>query len=123
MRFRSSTDPMRKGEKTWGKPSLIGTLYIIAATAHATGATGSSILSLDLDARLPYGPTHGTTEREGRGGNRRRLGNRRGHRAAVRDGRGEGGVRRPRRRARQAGRGGDRGGRRPGHLRGSARGA
>src|SRR6185369_4204332 len=39
MRFRSSTDPMRNGEKTWGNPSLIGTLYIIAATAQANGAT------------------------------------------------------------------------------------
>src|SRR5262249_41869716 len=27
-------------------------------------------LSLDLDARLPYGPDHGTTEREGGGGDR-----------------------------------------------------
>ena len=39
MRFRSSTDPMRNGEKTWGKPSLIDTLrYIIAATSHANRA-------------------------------------------------------------------------------------
>src|SRR5205807_5376403 len=82
-----------------------------------------STLSLDLDARLPYGPHHGTTEREGGGGDRRSLGDRRGHRAAVRDGRGEGGLRRPRRRAGQAGCSGDRGERRGGRVRGSARGA
>ena len=81
-----------------------------------------SILSLDLDARLPYGPDHGTTEREGGRRDRRSLGDRRGHRAAVRDGRGEGGLRRPRRRAGQADRGSDRGERRRGCVLGSARG-
>src|SRR2546422_3182260 len=54
-----------------------------------------STLSLDLDARLPYGPDHGTTEREGGRRDRRSLGDRRGHRAAGCDGRGESGRRIP----------------------------
>src|SRR3989449_5611611 len=79
-----------------------------------------SILSLDLDARLPYGPDHGTTEREGGRRDRRSLGDRRGHRAAVREGKSEGGLRRPRRRAGQAGPGGGRRERGGGWVRWSA---
>src|SRR5215471_8026045 len=111
-----------------------------AISAPSTAEVGMTFMDgilslLDLDARLPYGAAvprsrregegieHGTTERQGGGGERRSLGDRRGHRAAVREGGGQGRLRGPRRRAGQAGRGRDRGERRPGHLRRSARAA
>src|SRR5262245_17224935 len=95
-----------KMASSMGRESSTPTIPGASTAAVGTTFMGAILSSLDLDARLPYVATvprsrrgredidHGATGREGGCGDRRSLGDRRGHRAAVRDGGGESGLRR-----------------------------